>query len=160
MNTIKIQIGEEKDLFNTLNPDEDSFTDDVKAYILRYLDKTDTDHEITIRFLSARPLNEERIKKAADAWIKEVKEELHEQNRENLFHQLWMFGIGVAFISLSIFLQPKVNLVWFTILSTIGSLSIWEAANIWMIENPKMLKKKKTVEKLEKNITISVESGK
>ena len=65
MNTIKIQIEDEKYLYNTLNPDEDSFTDDVKAYILRYLDKTDTDHEIMIRFLSARPLSEERIKKAA-----------------------------------------------------------------------------------------------
>ncbi len=160
MNIIKLQIDDEKELFSTLNPDEESFTDGIKSYILRNLSKADIDHKITIRFFSSRPVSEDRIKKAVDTWIKEEKADLHEKNRDNMRHQFWMFGIGVVFLSLAIFLQPKVNLIWFTILSTIGSLSLWEAANIWIIENPKMLKIKKTIEKLEKNVIISVVSGK
>ena len=159
MNTIKIQIENENDLYNTFDPDEDHFTDDVKSYLLHHLDKADIARKITIRFLCAQKISEERIKRASDSWIKEEKEELKKKNRENMLHQLWMFGIGVAFLALSIVLQPIVNLIWFTILSTIGSLSLWEAASIWIIENPRALKHKKNIEKLEKNVRISVGSG-
>ena len=160
MNSVKLQIENESDLYNSFDPDEITFTEEVRSYILRQLDKADVDREISFQVLCSRPVSEEKLKKAVDAWIREAKEDLHEKNRENMIHQLWMFGIGVLFLYLSIVLQEKVSVVWFTVLSTIGSLAIWEAASIWIIENPKSLKEKKNIEKLEKNVKISVISGK
>ena len=159
MNKIKLLAEDEKELFHSYDPDEESFTDDIKSYLLHCLKKIDADREITLQVISAQPISEERIQKAADNWIKEEKEEIREQNRENMIHQLWMFGIGIVFLSISIILQPKVDLIWYTILSTIGSLSIWEAASVWIVENPKLRKHLKTLEKLEKNIRFSVVPG-
>ena len=149
MNTVKIRIEDEKDLFFSFDPDEESFTEEVKSYVLRCLNRIDTDQEIIFQILSARPISEERVKKAVDSWIRQAKEDLHDQNHANMIHQLWMLAIAVTFIVRSIALAPKVHLILYTILSTIGSLSLWELANIWIIENPRMVRNKRNIEKLE-----------
>ena len=160
METVKLRVENDNDLFNAFNPDEDIFTDEVKSYIFRHLEKEDIAHQISIQFLSAQPLNEDRIKRAMDAWIREEKEDLRKTNKENMSHQFWMLGIGIVFLVLSISLQSKADVIWSTILSAISSLAIWEAVNIWIVQNPKLLKIKRNIEKMEKNVKISVAAEK
>ena len=95
-----------------------------------------------------------------DAWIREEKEDLRKTNKENMSHQFWMLGIGIVFLVLSISLQSKADVIWSTILSAISSLAIWEAVNIWIVQNPKLLKIKRNIEKMEKNVKISVAAEK
>jgi len=64
-----------------------------------------------------------------------------------------MFGLGVLFITISLALQPVVNVVWFTVLSTIGAFSMWEAASIWIVQNPKLSMRKRIVARLSKQLT-------
>ena len=70
-----------------------------------------------------------------------------------------MFAVGVCFIAVSLALESKVGVVWFTVLSTIGAFSMWEAASIWIIQNPRLRLRKRIVGKLKDNISISVESA-
>jgi hypothetical protein len=52
-------------------------------------------------------------------------------------------------------LQPTVGVVWFTVLSTIGAFSMWEAASIWIIQNPKLRMRKRAISRLKERFTLS-----
>ncbi len=63
-----------------------------------------------------------------------------------------MFLIGIIFIMLWIFIGASIEAVGAEVLSIIGSFAIWEAANIWIVDNPEIdleIKRLKRVEQAE-----------
>ena len=66
--------------------------------------------------------------------------------------QINMFLIGIIFIMLWIFIGASIESVGAEVLSIIGSFAIWEAANIWIVDNPEIdleIKRLKRVEQAE-----------
>ena len=57
------------------------------------------------------------------------------ENIENRTKEIWLLIIGILFIAFSISLADKINVIVLEIISTIGSFSIWEAANSWLLES-------------------------
>lgn len=156
MQTIKLHIENEADLYNPFNPDVDLISDDVKSYLFDRLKEQSIKDDVELQIVSPHEIDEERITRAVREWTESERKGIKAAYRRNMVQQFWMFGIGVAFIALSLMLQSRISVVWFTVLSTIGAFSMWEAASIWIVENPKLRMKRKLLDKIEKHTSIRV----
>lgn len=156
MHTIKLHIEKENDLYNSFNPDEDLISEDVKSYMLDQIRDKAIGDDVQLQIISPEEIDEERISRAVHNWAEKDKKVIKADFRKNVVQQIWMFGIGVVFIALSLMLESRVGVVWFTVLSTIGAFSMWEAASIWIVQNPKLRIRKRIIGKLERGIKISV----
>ena len=138
MYRIFIRAEGEKDLYNRFDPDRIILSDDVKSYIMERMSERTPgdDNQIVIR--TKEKVDENNVRAAFGYWLGEEKKSMKAEWRKNFFAQLWMFLVGVAFITASLVLQSRVSVVWFTVLSTIGAFSMWQAASIWIIDNPKL----------------------
>ncbi len=159
MHTVKLKIEEEKDLYDPFDPDGESLSGDVKAYIVDRIPERKLGDDVELQIIAAEPLDRERLKRAFCRWYDVEERKLKSEYRKNLVQQLHMFAVCVCFIAVSLALESKVGVVWFTVLSTIGAFSMWEAASIWIIQNPRLRLRKRIVGKLKDNISISVESA-
>lgn len=157
MKPIRLRIKDENELYNPLDPDEYQFSDEIKGYILGKLSKRIKagSHEIVIQ--SQGELDKARIQSAISAWIHDEAESIAIERKKNRVRQTYLFALGLAFVVISLALEGKVGAVWFTVLSTIGGFSIWEAANVWIVENPKLRLKRRAMEKLKSATKISFE---
>ena len=156
MNTIKLRIEEEKELYNHFDPDGTLLSEDVKTYVLSQVTEKPMPDPYTISIVSPAAVDEDRVRLAFKRWIAEEENAIKEGYKRNLFQQLWMFTVGVIFITLSLFLKEKVSVVWFTVLSTIGAYSMWEAASIWIIHNPRLRRRLIMVKKLKNDTRITI----
>ncbi len=96
------------------------------------------------------------MKQAFHQWICDEDEGIKREFHKNNVQQAWMFGVGVLFIAVSLLLDGKVGMVWYTVLSTIGAFSMWEAAGIWIIHNPKLRMRKKIAKAIGENAEIKI----
>jgi len=151
--SIALSVENEKELYNALDPQQDLLSGDVKEYLTEKLQSLDKKDDVELCVCAKSPIDEERLKSAIDRWVQEENASLIATRRRNTLQQIWMFGLGVLFITISLALQPVVNVVWFTVLSTIGAFSMWEAASIWIVQNPKLSMRKRIVARLSKQLT-------
>ncbi len=156
MNTIKLRIEEEKELYNHFDPDGTLLSEDVKTYVLSQVTEKPLPDPYTISIISPAAVDEDRVLLSFKRWIADEEKTIKEEYKRNLFQQLWMFTVGVVFITLSLFLKEKVSVVWFTVLSTIGAYSMWEAASIWIIHNPRLRRRLIMVKKLKNDTRITI----
>ena len=56
--------------------------------------------------------------------------------KKNNAKMLRLFLIGLAFVAVGIALSVRLDAVPTELLSIIGSFAVWEAANIWIVQNP------------------------
>lgn len=137
MYEIKLKIREESDLYSPFDESFCTLNADVIDYLNKQYAKKGMDREIALRIKSDTPIDRERVRKAFRELIRE--QELHneKQKRINLLKQLWLFSVGIVFVAAAIFLGGKLDSMLFELISIVGSFAIWEAANIWIVENPK-----------------------
>lgn len=150
MADIKLVIQNENDLYNPFDPS--TISDDVISFIK---DRTDTSHSgLTLSIISVSSIDTERLKKAFASYVILQRKKLDQERRRNRIQQLRLFLIGITFIACWLFVSSKTEGVWPEVLSIIGSFAVWEAAGIWLIDNPNMRIKKLMIRLLE-NIEIT-----
>ena len=154
MCSITLNVENEEELYNSLDPQKTLLADDVKTYLRNKLQARGQKDGVELCVFSQTPIDEERFKGAIDRWIEEEHSSIHASKKRKRIQQAWMFGAGVLFISLSLALQPVVGVVWFTVLSTIGAFSMWEAASIWIVQNPQLRLRKLGISRLSKQLTL------
>ena len=154
MYTIKIKVDEEKDLYNSFDADDVLLSEDVKSYITGRLVGRKLGDHVEIMIVSSNPIDKDRLRKAFHTWNTEEEQDIKREYRRNILQQFWMFVVGVVFIALSLFFEDKVGMVWYTVLSTIGAFSMWEAASILIIQNPRLRMRKKITKAIGKNARI------
>ena len=157
MHTVRLRVECEDNLYNAFDPENDMLSEEVKNYITDQLSDRNIGDQVEIHLLSSEAIDKGRIERAFRRWIIEEEKSIKKEFRKNLFQQLWMFGIGVLFIILSLSLENKVGEVWYTVLSTIGAFSMWEAAGIWIIENPKLRLHRKITRAIGENTSVIIE---
>lgn len=153
MYSITLNVESEEELYNSLDPQQNLLADNVKAYVYDKLQARDQPDGVELCVCSKVPIDEERFKSAIDRLIEEENRSIHASRKRNRIQQALMFGAGVLFIALSLALQPVVNVVWFTVLSTIGAFSMWEAASIWIVRGPQLRLREFIVSRLSKQLT-------
>ena len=154
MQDIALNVTNEEQLYNSFDPQRNLLNEEVKSYLLGEVQIEGRMDGINLEVRSTTPIDEERFKSSIRRWIEEEEQSIRVTRRRNVIQQAWMFGSGVLFIALSLLLQPVVNVVWFTVLSTIGAFSMWEAASIWIVQNPKLRLRKHAVKRLDSELAL------
>lgn len=155
MQNITLNVTDEERLYNSLDPRRNLLNNEVKDYLLNQVQIEGPKNGVNLIVSSTIAIDEERFTASIDRWIQDEEQTIRAAARRNAIQQVWMFGIGVLFIALSLMLQPTVGVVWFTVLSTIGAFSMWEAASIWIIQNPKLRMRKRAISRLKERFTLS-----
>ena len=150
---VNLVIGSESDLYCPYNNDCE-LDEGIIDYIVRKAKGKKKGEEIVIRISSAEPVDEERVRNAFRKFVDDASLQLKREARKNTLKQLWMFVIGIVFIALSVILNAKIDIILFQIISTIGAFAIWEAASIWIVENPALTLTKVVNKKLLSSITL------
>ena len=153
---VNIYIDNENELYNSFDEYNKSLSEDVYAFILRKLEFSHIRDKKKIVIISKNNVNKEEFIKAYNNYLDEEIELAIKEEKFNFTKQIWMLGIGIIFILLSIWLSSKeINVVLSEIIATIGSFSIWEAANSWLLER-KRIKGNKIKLKLLKKVEIGI----
>ena len=135
---IKIRVEDESELYNSFDPTETTLSDDLTNYICHAVKNQNRGEKTLLHIISKSAINEEKFKKALDSYFVELQHNYQKQKKTNRINALRMSLIGVLFILLGIVLHGKFCAVTTTVVETFGSFSIWEAANIWLEEMPKL----------------------
>lgn len=148
MYEINLKINEEQELYNPLDESCRTLSGDVSEYLVEQYGKRVTYDEIILKIKCGGPVNRERVCGAFQELIREQEAHNANQRRINLIKQLWLFCIGVIFVTAAILLDGILGSVPVELVSIVGSFAIWEAANIWIVENPRTRLAKRTLKKL------------
>lgn len=132
---ILIKVEDEKELYNKFDESCNTISDEIITYIESQLSKKNVIDNLIIKISSKNYIDEEKIKKAFSKYINDKIEYNERKKRFNRVKQIRLFIIGIIFIGLSILIGAILESILYTIISTIGSFAIWEAANIWIVEN-------------------------
>ena len=152
-NIIDLIIETEKDLYCPYN-NEQALNEDITNYLIKESRKKGISDNVVVRIISSERLDEASVRTAFDEYIQQSDDYLKTQTKANLIKKQWMVIVGVVFITLSITLQPRLNSLIFTVLSTIGAFAIWEAASIWIVQNPELRAQARTIGKWKKGIEL------
>ena len=151
---INIRIRDEKELYNPFDKTNGTLSQDVVDYISDRIKDRKIGEAIFICIESEQDIDTEVMKKAFTGYIDLLKAQLVREKRTNMIKQLWMFCIGTLFIAAGLFFADRLPALTGEIISTIGAFSMWEAAGVWIVENPKTRLKKRYIDKLSKTELI------
>ena len=135
---ISVYVEHEKEIYNSFDQYHMSLSGDLKDYISDRLAERPMGEKVRFVFSSPETICYEQLDKAFVLFIEEQTIKLEKERKRNLFQSIRLLLIGIFFVVLGILLTPYANVVLSTIISTIGSFSIWEAANRWLIELPRL----------------------
>lgn len=143
---IRLTVHEESELYNPF--DEELLSDDVVSFL--EIRTKGTSGNISLCICSDCQLDEERARRAFARLFSDYEAWLDVERKRNTARQFILFGIGVFFIGLWLFVSAVTEGIWPEVLSIIGSFAVWEAANIWILDNPTISVEKYWTRKLEK----------
>ena len=132
---MKIKISNEDELYNSFDQFEETLSEDLISYINNKAEVAPIKEKEDIKIVSANKIDEDKFKKSFEKYCNEQLMLVNRQQRINRTKQIGMLMVGIVFIILSILLTDKINIIILEIVSTIGSFSIWESANSWLLES-------------------------
>ena len=147
--TIKIKVHDESELYNRFDGERLTPNDEVVSYIAgkipnrRYKQKTD------LEIISDNAVDRAQFKKALDALVDTEEAANRLELRKTRLKQVFLVIVGIAFIALSFYLTRFEIKMIAEISSIIGSFSIWEATNIWLIESKRLYATRRRLEKMK-----------
>lgn len=148
MYEINLKIKDEKELYNPFDESCRTLNDNVSDYLAGQYGKKGMSDEIVLKIKCDGPVNFERIRVAFQELIREQEVHNSNQKRLNRIKQLWLLCIGIVFVAAAILLDGVFGSVPVELISIVGSFAVWEAANIWIVENPRTRLAKRTLKKL------------
>lgn len=150
MYEIRIKVNREEELYDPFDPDMEVLSSDAADYIIkRFEEKAKIGDEPVIKVISSNPLNKERVKSAFTLFIDGKISVLEKEQKRTIIKQIGLFLIGIAFIALWLILASSIKNIAAEVLSIIGSFAVWEAANIWIVEAPKLRLEKRLLKRLK-----------
>ncbi len=149
---IKIKINNEEDLYNSFDLFAETLSDDLISYINNKLDISSIKEIEDIEIIATKKIDEEKFKKAFFKYCDEQLLLINKKQKINTTKQIWMLLIGIVFIIFSLVLANKINVITLEIISTIGSFSIWESANSWLLESKVIRFNKLKTKKLKNSV--------
>lgn len=136
MDTFKIEINikEESDLYNSFDRYNKTLSEDLISYVSKKLELATIKDQIQIEIISDEKLDEKSIKTTFEEYCDEQLKINAKNSKMNTTKQIWLLVIGLVFISISFALSSISESLLYTVISTIGSFSIWESANGWIVD--------------------------
>ena len=154
---MKIKIDNEDELYNSFDKFGETLSEDLISYINNREEVTSIKEKEDIEIISTKKIDKDKFKKSFQKYCDEQLILINRQQRINRTKQIGMLIVGIVFIIFSILLADKINIIILEIISTIGSFSIWESANSWLLQSKTIKFKKLKAMKL-KNSEIKFEN--
>lgn len=154
---IKIHIDDESELYNSFDESKTVLSDDLLDYIQGRFTEAEFGKKPVLLFSGAN-IDEENLKTALRLHLETELEQIRRNQKVNFIRQLRLFIIGLVFVAAGIILANYLDSIPIEIISVIGSFAMWEAANIWIVENPE-LKLKKLLNKWLHKAEIRIEQN-
>ncbi len=132
---MKIKISDEHELYNSFDKFEETLSEDLISYINNKEEIASIKEKENIEIISTKKIDENKFKKSFQKYCDEQLIVINRQQKINRTKQIGMLFVGIIFIIFSIILTDKINLIILEIISTIGSFSIWESANSWLLQS-------------------------
>ncbi len=148
---IRVKIDREEDLYCGFDETGLTLSDDVLVYITKTLEGLRRGEKLRLCFVSALDLDEGRLEEAIAQYMRSVERSVKRLKRSSWLNSLRLLAIGVIFIVLGLVFESKMGAVLAAIVSTIGSFSVWEAANVWIQEFPAIRVKERAVSFLKQS---------
>lgn len=148
MYEISLRIHEENELYNSFDESCRTLSGDVSDYLTRQYGRKEIGDDILLRIKCDRPIDADRVKTAFRETIREQELHIAGEKRLNLVKQIWLLCVGVVFVTAAILLNGIIGSVPVELISIVGSFAVWEAADIWIVENPRNRLAKRTLKKL------------
>ena len=139
---IQLNIENEEQLYNSFDKFNKTLSDDVYSYINNRIEFAHITDKIEIKINSNDKIDNDNFSQSYNNYIDEQIMLAEKERKFNTTKQIWLLCVGVWFIIFSLIFSEKINVIFLEIVSTIGSFSIWESANSWLIES-KVIKGKK-----------------
>lgn len=144
---IRINLNDENELYNSFDPGRKTLNDDLLSYLTDRYGEKELGKKAVLIFSGAR-IDDSHLKSALRRHIEIELEKNTKQKKYNFLKQLWLIIIGIVFVAAGMVLGRYFESVPVEILSIIGSFAVWEAANIWIVENPGLRLRKKLLTRL------------
>ena len=147
---IRLRVHSESDLYNSFDDEQQTLSSDVIDYLFDRYQEKDLKDSLTVHIVSDDPVDVDRFRAAFQNYLDAQKKALKKERNKNIVKQAWMFGIGIVFIAIGIYSADRLSAVAGEIISTIGAFATWEAASIWIVENPRNRLSRKWLDILSK----------
>lgn len=148
---IRVKIDREEDLYCGFDETGLTLSDDVLTYITQALRERHKIEKLRLSFVSNLDLDEGRLEKAIGQYMESVGRNVKREKRSSWLNSLRLLTIGVIFVILGLVFENHMGAVAAAIISTIGSFSVWEAANVWIQEFPLIREKERAVSFLQQS---------
>ena len=132
---MKVKINDEHELYNSFDQFDETLSEDLVSYINSKEEIASIKEKGVIEIISEKKIDENKFKKAFEKYCDEQLIIINRQQKINRTKQIGMLIVGILFIIFSILLADKINIIILEIISTIGSFSIWESANSWLLQS-------------------------
>ena len=156
---IDLNIERESDLYNPLDPTGMTISSDIAQYIEDQLDDREVGESLTLSVFCPEPVDEKRLHDAMVHMEEKIGRRLHKEKRALQANSLRLVLIGVAFILIGILGKDVLNVVLSSIVGTIGSFSIWEAANAWLQQIPRIRKEQRILRAISDHPDVRVSAA-
>ena len=148
---MKIKVDNENELYNPFDKFGETLSENLISYINNKEEITLMNEKEDIEIISSKKIDENKFKKSFQNYCNEQLIIIKRQQKINSTKQIGMLFLGIIFIIFSILLIDKINLIFQEIISTIGSFSIWESANSWLLQSKTIKYNKLKILKLKKS---------
>ena len=132
---MKIKIDNENELYNSFDKFDETLSEDLISYINNKEEIASIKEKEDIEIISLVKIDENKFKNAFYKYCNEQLILINRKQKINRTKQIWLLIIGILFIIFSITLTDRINVIILEIISTIGSFSIWESANSWLLQS-------------------------
>ena len=153
---IRLRIHDEAELYSPFDEERLIISDDIVDYIFRRYKEKKFGEKMIIHIVSDEDIDMGKLKKAFGEYLDVERLQLTKEKKSNTVKQLWMFGVGVLFIAVGLYAASILPALLGEIISTIGAFAMWEAASIWIVQNPSNRIKRKWIDSLTRTeVTFS-----
>lgn len=155
---ISLNIERESDLYNPLDPMGQTLSSDITDYINEQLEGRELGESLTLSINCPEPVNARRLHDAMEHFEDKMRRRLEKETRWHRWNSLRLIAIGLVFIIAGILLSNSTHPILITIVETVGSFSIWEAANTWLQHLPRLRVERRILKAISNHTDIRVKT--
>ena len=153
---IRLDVSDELKLYTPFNP-EAEFSESVKKYIKSKAAIEKPGQSFILSVTSRKTLDEERFRAAVADWIREEKALFRIKEQSTILTLLGLLVFGSVFIMVSLALQNQFEVLKYSLLPILGSLSLSKATGILILDMPMGRAQRRIINEMEKKNVVTFE---
>lgn len=153
---IRLVVDDEQELYTSFSP-EDELDGSVKAYLRSKIAANKYNSNLRLTVIPRKPMDEEKFRRAVSYWIKDEKESFSIEEKSTVRMLIGLLIFGSIMILACLSLQKTIDVLQYSLMPILGSLSLSRAASILIIDMPTIRAKRWILGSMEKHNVITFE---